>query len=78
MEDSLLDFKSSFGGNLFPFTVGLFTHDGAELGALVRAAERSDPSVAGSPLFLRYRLAPAFSGGRMCPVPIRSLAGPAA
>jgi hypothetical protein len=74
-DDSLLTFKRSFGGDLRPFTVGLFTHDRRELSSLMQAAERRDPSVGASPLFLRYRLAPGFSEGRMIPVSIRSLAG---
>ena len=73
--DSLFAFKSSFGGVVRPFSFGLFTHDRAKLDALTRSAERSNPSVSASPLFLRFRLAPIFSEGRMGPVSISSLAG---
>jgi hypothetical protein len=72
--DSLFAFKSSFGGVVLPFHVGLFTHNQAELDALIQAAERSDSSVGGSPRLLRFRLAPMFATGRMRPVSIRSLA----
>lgn len=69
--DSLFAFKSSFGGDVLPFRVGLFAHDRVELDALTQAAERSDASVCGSPLFLRFRLAPLFAAGRMRPVSTR-------
>ena len=72
--DSLFAFKSSFGGLVRPFAYGLFAHDRAELDALRQAAERSNPSISASPLFLRFRLAEIFSEGRMLPVSIRSLA----
>ena len=72
--DSLFAFKSSFGGLVRPFAFGLFAHDRAELDALRQAAERSNPLISASPLFLRFRLAGIFSEGRMLPVPIRSLA----
>jgi hypothetical protein len=75
--DSLFAFKSSFGGLVRRFAFGLLTHDRAELDALTRAAEQSSPSVAASPLFLRFRLAPIFSEGRMLPASIRSLVEPA-
>jgi hypothetical protein len=74
-DDSLFRFKSSFGGDVLPFTAGLFTHDRRELTSLIQAAERSDPSVSASPLFLRYRLAPGFAEGRMVPISLRSLVG---
>jgi hypothetical protein len=74
-DDSLFTFKRSFGGDVRPFTVGLFTHDRRELTSLIQAAERRDASICASPLFLRYRRAPGFSDGRMIPVTIRSLAG---
>jgi hypothetical protein len=73
--DSLFAFKSSFGGVVLPFHVGLFAHNRAELDALIQAAEQGDPSVGASPRFLRFRLAPSFAKGRMRPVSIRSLAG---
>jgi hypothetical protein len=72
--DSLFAFKSSFGGGVLPFQVGLLTHDRTEVDALIRAAERSDPSITTSPLFLRFRLAPIFAEGRMRPVSVRSMA----
>ena len=72
--DSLFAFKSSFGGMVRPFAFGLFAHDRAELDVLRQAAERSNPLISASPLFLRFRLAGIFSEGRMLPVPIRSLA----
>jgi len=75
MTDSLFAFKNSFGGEVVPFTVGRFTHDRAEHGALLETAERGNRTVSGSALFLRYRLAPAYAAGRMVPVPIRPLAG---
>jgi hypothetical protein len=74
-DDSLFAFKSSFGGDVRPFSFGLFTHDRAELDALLRAAEQSDASVSASPLLLRFRLAPIFAEGRMLPVSIGSRAG---
>jgi hypothetical protein len=74
-DDSLFSFKRSFGGNVRPFRAGRFVHDRKELTSLIQAAERRDPSVAASPLLLRYRLAPDFSDGRMIPVSIQSLAG---
>jgi hypothetical protein len=74
-DDSLLRFKSSFDGDVLPFTVGLFTHDRGELTSLVQVAERRDPAVSASPLFLRYRLAPEFSEGRMVPISLRPLVG---
>jgi hypothetical protein len=74
-DDWLFRFKSSFGGDVLPFTVGFLTHDRNELTSLVQAAERRDPSVSASPLFLRYRLTPGFSEGRMVPNSLRSLVG---
>jgi len=73
--DSLFRFKRSLGGDVWPFTAGLFTHDRRELTSLVQAAERRHPSIAASSLFLRYRSAPGFSEGRMIPVSPGSLAG---
>lgn len=75
MADSLFAFKNSFGGHIVPFTVGRFTHDRAEHEALLADAERGNQAVSNSSLFLRHRLAPAYAGGRMNPVPIRPLAG---
>jgi len=69
--DRLLRFKRSFGGELQPFRVGLFTHDAAAYTGLLRAAEKSSPAARTSPLFLRYRIAPEFAAGRMEPVPGR-------
>ena len=71
-DDSLFRFKSSFGGENRPFRVGRFTHNRVELASLIKAAERRDRCVDGSPLLLRYRLAPGFSDGRMVPVPLPS------
>lgn len=71
--DSLLRFKRSFGGDLRPFRIGLFTHDRVALQALVRGAEREAEQVRASSLFLRYRLAPSCAAGRMRPVPLRSV-----
>ena len=72
--DSLFEFKNSFGGDVLGFRVGFFVHDRAEHRTLLQAAERSDPSVVESPLFLRYRLAPAYAEGRMIPAPVPALA----
>jgi hypothetical protein len=65
--DSLFEFKNSFGGDVLAFRVGFFVHDRAELRTLLQTAERSDQAVVASPLFLRYRLAPAYAEGRMIP-----------
>jgi hypothetical protein len=66
-QDPLMRFKASLASEVKPLPLGFFTHDETLMADLCAHADAEDPSITSCLLFLRYRLAPSFSVGRMKP-----------